>query len=212
MPATLERKPLLADPSTSRHVHRQVSKFLEKRNIEPGDVSAFHHRTGLRGEHALRHITYDKTPKGLTYERPAKRPRDDRTPRFHPRDTDLDPKRTQPMARTLRFMQRAGMAVGGRHDSGAHKVGYYRMSFHPKDDEAHGAPAAERSRLLMKHIVKHFPEMPMDHYKDRENDGSHTHHIEIPHHAIPDAIRHLAESLGATLEELHPAPQGWVLV
>lgn len=205
MPATLERTPLLADPSGSRHVQRQVSKFLEKRTVSPEDVSAFRHRTGLTGEHALKQITYDKTPKGLSYSAPHMRAHD-RGPRFHPRHDELDPSRKQPMARTLRFMQRSGMAIGGRHDTGANKIGYYRMSFHPKDDEAHGAPAAERSRLLIKHLVKHFPEMPIESYKDREDDGSHSHHIEIPHHAIPNAIRHLAESLGATVEELSPAP------
>jgi hypothetical protein len=67
------------------------------------------------------------------------------------------------------------------------------MTFHPDDDQAHGMPAAKRSRMAMDHITHHYPEMAVDHYKEETSDGRHVHHLEIPHHNIPSSIRHLKE-------------------
>jgi len=86
-------------------------------------------------------------------------------------------------------MERVGTAVGGRHNTAANQDGYFRMSFHPEDDKEHGAEAHRRSRAVADHILADYPRMGINHYRD--DDGSH--HLEMPHHDIPSAIKHLKD-------------------
>jgi hypothetical protein len=194
----------------------QTIKYLQKTDVTPKDTVVYRRRVdrtvtapkyrGQGGEHpivkkarefrtktqhALSQITYDKTPKSLDYKqdlrRASKRKTKSSGPDFFPKRSELSHKQHRPMARTLRFMRRVGSAVGGRHSAAASRSGYFRVSFHPKDDADHGAPAGKRSRVAANRIIGEFPRMGIEHYRD--DDGSH--HLEIPHHDVPHAIKHL---------------------
>jgi hypothetical protein len=175
--------------------HAQTRKFFHKKAVSSADANTFRERVGLAGHRLLRALHYDRTPDNLSYpdDQGVNKLARQAKAKTHFFATKLSADRRKPLARTLRHMHRASVAVGGRHDEGAARIGYFRMSFHPDDDGHHGTSASDRSRMAADHIVKHYPEMPLEHFKDELGDGRHVHHIEIPHYSIPNAIRHLKE-------------------
>jgi hypothetical protein len=183
------RTPLLA--LLVENPEYQTRKFFQKREITQNDAARFRERVGVTGRKLIQRLTYDKTPGHLVYpsaSEAGKMNNKAKGPSFFAKVPD---EQRKPMARSLRLMRRVGIAAGGRHDGGAAKIGYYRMSFHPDDDKHHGNVAGQRTRMVKNHILKHFPDMSIDHFKDTLADGRHTHHLEIAHNVIPNAIKHL---------------------
>jgi hypothetical protein len=203
VPTMLRRQPLLAllaenEPAgaLSPYQSGQFRKFSQKKQISPEDVKSFRHNVGMTVDKLVKSVDYNTTPKTLSYPDSAQidhQVRKGLIPKRHHFATGLPDHMLKPMARTVRHLERLGIASGGRQDEKAAKIGYYRMTFHPDDDTSHGVSAAQRSRLAMDHIGKHYPELAVDHYKDELSDGRHVHHLEIPHHNIPMGIRHLKE-------------------
>jgi hypothetical protein len=198
----LVRRPLLAsilsenEPAGGFTPYQsfQIRKFSEKKRVSPDDLKVFRARVGTTSDRLVSAISPDKMPKTISYpsrDEISAQVNRGQLPKRHHFATNLPDHMLKPMARTVRHLERLGMASGGRHDEKAAKVGYYRMTFHPDDDEIHGMPAAQRSRMAMDHIVHHYPEMSVDYHKDETSNGRYVHHLEIAHHAIPQSIRHL---------------------
>lgn len=196
----LDRCPLLintlVEGAAAQPAPGQHRKFLQKKAVSPEDLAVYKQRTQLAGNKLVSRLSYKDTPRDLNYPSRADLTRLKQRgslPRLHHFPEDLPERMRKPMARTLRHVERIGVASGGRHDTKASEIGYHRVSFHPDDDEQHGAPAHKRSRIAMNHLVKHYPDVPFDHYQDELGDGRYTHHIEVAHRDIPAAIRHLKE-------------------
>lgn len=173
----LTRQPLLMEGRLRRFNSRRFMGGSTKNQHETGKIHSQLPAVTAKIAHKLvRQLRYNDTPENLAYRPPQTRG-GGRVNQNHPHPVGFKDEHSVPMGRTLRFLERTGVAAGGAHSQAAHKVGVFRMEFKSR---GHADIAHNRIRKAFGHG------MEMERFDPEGPSGSHD--LEVSHHHVHKAV------------------------
>lgn len=173
----LPRRPLLLEGRLRKFHPRKFLGGSTKTPHETGKLrSQLPAVTAKVANKLVRRLRYMDTPENLSYTPPQTQAGGKVSP-YHPHPVHFKPEHSIPMGRTLRFLERTGVAAGGTHSQAAHKAGVFRMEFKSRD---HADIAHARIRKAFGQdigVERYEPDQPGD-----------SHDLEIAHADVHKAV------------------------